>query len=254
MTLNQNINSNILQQFQKLWERMAEINTHIALVNKEIEVVKTHIQELIGIDVSNLTTFEDLSNLEFNLKQYTDESIDSIPQPDLTDYATKDEIPDLSDYLTKNEMYYEGDPTKDIRIKYNSIPVDAYNHENNIYIGGNYDSSTLVDDYQNVVIGHGAKSGMFKNVLIGNSVQATKGHSTILGHKAKGAAHSVAIGSAAQANGTCSIAIGSNCVNSTDYHIKFWAGATTTISALTGVQFGNIIFGISDSNLSPFSA
>jgi hypothetical protein len=37
-------------------------------VNKEIEVVKGHIQELIGIDVSNLTTFGDLSNLEESLK------------------------------------------------------------------------------------------------------------------------------------------------------------------------------------------
>jgi hypothetical protein len=30
--------------------------------NKEIEIVKGHIQELIGIDISNLATFEDLSN------------------------------------------------------------------------------------------------------------------------------------------------------------------------------------------------
>jgi hypothetical protein len=68
MTLNQNVNSNTIQQFQKLWERMSSINTHIALVNKEIEIVKNHIQELIGIDVSNLATFGDLTNLEDNLK------------------------------------------------------------------------------------------------------------------------------------------------------------------------------------------
>jgi hypothetical protein len=37
---------------------------------------------------------------------------------------------DLSSCVTKDEMYYEGDQTKDIRIKYNSTPVDAYNHEN----------------------------------------------------------------------------------------------------------------------------
>jgi hypothetical protein len=55
---------------------MSSINTHIALVNKEIEIVKNHTQELIGIDVSNLVTFGDLSNLEDNLKQYTDNAVD----------------------------------------------------------------------------------------------------------------------------------------------------------------------------------
>jgi hypothetical protein len=73
---------------------MSSINTHIALVNKEIEIVKSRIQELIGIDVPNLVTFGDLSNLEDNLKQYTDSAIDSV---DLSDYAMKDELPDLSD-------------------------------------------------------------------------------------------------------------------------------------------------------------
>jgi hypothetical protein len=61
MTLQQNINSNSLQQFQKLWERMALLNAHITEVNKEIEIFKSHIQELIGIDVSNLATLGDLS-------------------------------------------------------------------------------------------------------------------------------------------------------------------------------------------------
>jgi hypothetical protein len=50
---------------------MAALNTHIALVNKEIELVKSHIQELIRINVSNLSTLGDLSNLEVSLKQYT---------------------------------------------------------------------------------------------------------------------------------------------------------------------------------------
>jgi hypothetical protein len=51
-TINQNIKSDSLQQFQKLWERISFLNKVISLVNKEI-VVKSHIQELIGIDVSN---------------------------------------------------------------------------------------------------------------------------------------------------------------------------------------------------------
>jgi hypothetical protein len=100
MTLQQKPLSATLQQFRKLWE----INTHIALVNKEIETVKANIQELNRIDVSNLATFGDLSNLEDILKLYTDEAIEAIPQPDLTDYATKDEFPDLTNYATKNEI------------------------------------------------------------------------------------------------------------------------------------------------------
>jgi hypothetical protein len=91
MTLNQNINSNTIQQFQRLWERMLWINTHIALVNKEIEIVKSRIQELIRINISNLVTIEDLSNLE-----------DKNELPDLSDYATKEYVdsnePDLSNW------------------------------------------------------------------------------------------------------------------------------------------------------------
>jgi hypothetical protein len=40
----------------------SSINKIITMVNKEIEVIKSHIQELIGIDISNLASFEDLSN------------------------------------------------------------------------------------------------------------------------------------------------------------------------------------------------
>jgi 5,10-methylenetetrahydrofolate reductase len=100
--LQQNISSNSFQQFQKLWERMALLNAHITEVNTEIEIVKSHIQELIGIDVSNLATLGDLSSLEGNLKQYTDDAVSSV---DLTDYPTKDEIPDLSSYLKKSYIF-----------------------------------------------------------------------------------------------------------------------------------------------------
>jgi 5,10-methylenetetrahydrofolate reductase len=131
MIFNPTFESNSLQQFQKLWEKIATLNTHITLVNKEIEIVKSHIQELIGIDVSNLATFGDLSNLEDNLKHYTDAAVNSV---DLSDYATKKE---LSDYLTKSDMCYEGYPTKDLRIKYKTQEVHhEANHKNNIYIGG----------------------------------------------------------------------------------------------------------------------
>jgi Ca2+-binding RTX toxin-like protein len=218
---------------------MSSINTHIALLNKEIEIVKNHIHELIGIDVSNLVTIGDLSNLEDNLKQYSDDAIPDLSETlpidvsgitghnpddklvvkeyvdtvvssiDLSEYATKDELPNLSNCLTKSDMFYEGDPTKDIRIKYNSTPADSYNHENNIYIGGSFtNASTITYDSQNIVIGHGAKNDRFKNVLIGNNAQSTSGYSIMLGYNAKGYTHSVAIGADAQANGLCSIAIG----------------------------------------------
>jgi hypothetical protein len=45
------------------------------------------------------------------------------------------------------------------------------------------------------------------------------------------------------------IAIGGQCNNTTANYIKFWTGASSSYSELTGVQFGNIIFGISGTNL-----
>jgi hypothetical protein len=71
----------------------------------------------------------------------------------------------------------------------------------------------------------------------------------VIGYNAKGYTHFTAIGSDAQATGLCSIDIGSNCANSSNYYIKFWAKASTSHSDLTWVQFGNILFEISDTEL-----
>ena len=54
------------------------------------------------------------------------------------------------------------------------------------------------------------------------------------------------LGYSAQASGTFAIAIG---YNTTANSIKFWVGNDSTTSTLTEVPFGNIIFGISGSNL-----
>jgi hypothetical protein len=100
-------------------------------VNKELETIKISINEI------------DLSELECNLKQYTNEAIGSIPQPDLSNYLTKNHIynipqvqpipgeensnqngslfvtksyvdnfvnnsqPNLSNYLTMNDVYVQ---------------------------------------------------------------------------------------------------------------------------------------------------
>jgi hypothetical protein len=139
--------------------------------------------------------------LEDNLKQYTDNLI-----PDLSDYATKEYVdtnePYLSSCLAKTDMFYEGDPTNETRIKYNSNPDDGYNQKNNIYIGGSCTGTTLANDYQSVIIGYGSKNTKFRN----------------------------------------SIAIGAYCNNNTPDYIKFWTGNDLTTSSLTGVQFGNIIW------------
>jgi hypothetical protein len=217
-------------------------------VNKEIEVVKNNIQELIGIDISNLATLGDLSNLEDSLKQYTDNSI-----PNLSNYATKEYVntnePDLSSCLAKTDMFYEGDPTNEIRIKYNSNPDDGYNQKNNIYVGENYTGTTLIYDYQSVVIGYGSKNTRYKNVLIGNHTQNTLSYSTVVGFGAfvKGS-YGTTIGCYAKGYAN-SIAIGAYCNNNTTNYIKFWTGNDYTTSSLTGVQFGNIIFGVSGNNL-----
>jgi hypothetical protein len=49
-------------------------------------------------------------------------------------------------------MYYEGDPKKDLRIKYQAdISENTDNHKNNIYIGGFFTNEASPDnDWQNV--------------------------------------------------------------------------------------------------------
>jgi hypothetical protein len=188
---------------------MAVINTHISLVNKEIETVKAHIQELIGIDVSNLTIFGDLSNLEDNLKQNTDEAIDSIPQPDLTDYATKDEIPDLTNYATKLDLYYDGDPKKDLRIKYHADRTEnEANHKNNIYIGGSFYGSGTGSDWQNVIIGHCSITYSYRNVILGNNSNCDCCESICIGTESFAHGYSTTIGFDAQTNGLYGVVIG----------------------------------------------
>jgi hypothetical protein len=70
-----------------------------------------------------------------------------------------------------------------------------------------------------------------------------------IGYGSKTLAYYTAIGSGAQANGICNIAIGANCINSTQSLIKFWFGFNSTSSYIAGVQFGNVVFGISGTNL-----
>jgi hypothetical protein len=71
MTSNQNINSDSFHQFQKLRERISSLNEFLKVANKEIELVKKKLNEI------------DLSELEGSLKQYTNEAVSSLPQPDL---------------------------------------------------------------------------------------------------------------------------------------------------------------------------
>jgi hypothetical protein len=61
--------------------------------------------------------------------------------------------------------------------------------------------------------------------------------------------YSIAIGTNTHATGNYTIAIGNNCNNATQGLVKFWSGVSSTNNSITGVQFGNIIFRISGSNL-----
>jgi hypothetical protein len=197
---------------------------------------------LIWIDVSNLATLGDLSSLEESLKQYTDDSIQ-----DLSDYDTKEYVdtnePDLSSCLAKTDIFYEGDLTNEIRIKYNSNTDDGYNQKNNICVGGSYTGTTLTYDFQSVVIGYGSKNTRFKNELIGTHTQNTSSYSIIVGFGAQvNGSYGTTIGCYAKES-TNSITIGAYCNNNTANYIKFWAGNDYTTSSLTGVQFGNIILG-----------
>jgi hypothetical protein len=99
-------------------------------------------------------------------KRYVDQSI-----PNLSKYATKDEIPDLTEYAIKIEMYYEGDPKKDLRIKYQADRSDnEANHKNNIYIGGFFtNEESPANDWQNVIIGLCSTTYSYRNVILGNN-------------------------------------------------------------------------------------
>jgi hypothetical protein len=227
-------------------------------VNKEIEIVKSHLQELIGIDVSNLVTFGDLSNLEDNLKHYTDAAVDS---GDLSDYATKDELPDLSNCVSKSEMYYEGDPTKDVRIKYKTQEVDSEaNHKNNICIGGFFSEEGLLDnDYKNVVIGNAAANLSYNNVVIGNSSKCDDHEGVGMGSESCAHGYSISIGYYTQSKGEYGvtighkvetkeggIAIGANCTNSGVYGTGVgYSARTNNYSTTIGASALSGEYGIS---------
>jgi hypothetical protein len=228
----------------------------LKVANKEMELVKKNLNEI------------DLAGLEGSLKQYTDTAVSSISQPDLSEYLTRTHVlvvPSLPSFPGEDENPFK-DGNKSSTYFFVNILLSLVNagrlllrvgltlkivgffivislslmSKNDIYIGGSFtNTSTITYDSQNVVIGHGAKNDRFKNILIGNNAQTTSGYSTVFGYNVKGYTHSVAIGSDAQATYLCSIAIGSNCVNSSNYSIKFWAGASTTVSDLAGVDFGN---------------
>jgi hypothetical protein len=80
ITLNQHVISDSFHKFQKLSERISFLNKIISLVNKELELIKNSINEI------------DLSELEGSLKQYTDVTVEFIPQPDLTNNLTKSHV------------------------------------------------------------------------------------------------------------------------------------------------------------------
>jgi hypothetical protein len=74
----------------------------------------------------------------------------------------KDDLPDLSNCLAKSDMFFEGDPTNEIRIHYNSTPTDSYNHKNNIFIGGKYDGVEMSNNYNNIIIGYNENNSNYK--------------------------------------------------------------------------------------------
>jgi hypothetical protein len=115
-------------------------------------------------------------------------------------------------------MYYEDNPTKEIRIKYNSTPSDGYSQSNNIYIGGGYTGAISANDF---VIGHSAKNTKFKNVLIGNTPQNTSSYSTTIGFGTQvNRSYRTVIGYYAKGS-TNSITICAYCNNNTADSIKF---------------------------------
>jgi hypothetical protein len=155
----------------------------------------------------------------------------------LSDYATKEYLDsneqDLSSCVSKTKMYYEGDPTKEIRIKYNTPSTSSFDHENNIYIGGSYNGTTDTNDYQNIVIGHRSKSNSYKGVLIGCDSQNSS-NSVVIGNSTSSTTNSVVLCSQAQAT-NCSVAIGTECNNTSAYATSVGYKAKSTQANTTAL-------------------
>jgi hypothetical protein len=67
-----------IKERESLWNRISTISQYITQVNKEITVVKNNIVELIGVDVSNLATIDNITDLESELKNYVNKSVEEI--------------------------------------------------------------------------------------------------------------------------------------------------------------------------------
>jgi hypothetical protein len=83
---------------------------------------------------------------------------------------------------------------------------------------------------------------------IGTNCLNTTDYSTSVGYNAQSALGATSLGYSAKTTSS-GIAIGGQCDNTTAKYIKFWVGNDSTISTLAGVQFRNIILGVSGSNL-----
>jgi hypothetical protein len=133
---------------------------------------------------------------EFATKEYVDEKIEDIPPPDLTetladyvltstfntkiaDYALSSSLADyapsssLAAYMStedfNNQMFYEGDPSKDLRIKYamTGSTGATLTHDNNVYLGGKYNGTSSSSDFQNTVIGSNAEGKEYRSTVMG---------------------------------------------------------------------------------------
>jgi hypothetical protein len=75
-------------------------------------------------------------------------------------------------------MFYEGDPIKEIRIKYKTLSsVNEFNHERNVCIEGFYGRTQEQSDWQNFTIGFSSKDVSYRNVLIGNNTRNLNNYS-----------------------------------------------------------------------------
>jgi hypothetical protein len=103
-------------------------------------------------------------------------------------------------------------------------------------------------NYENIIIQYDASSDSALGTAIGYGTKSNM-YSTAIGQNSQAnGTYSIGIGRNAQATNSYGVTIGINCINTNSQYIKFWIG-TSSVSALTGVQFGNIIFGINNNDL-----
>jgi hypothetical protein len=165
-------------------------------------------------------------------------------------------VADLAPYMStedfNNQMFYNGDPSKDLRIKYGMTgsTETTVTHDNNVYLGGKY-CGTSSSEYQNTVIGSNSEAQQHQSTVVGFGASTTHPNSVVIGVNSKQTAqsNSVVIGVNVEGQGKNSIVIGneltsttSNCASiGNQYVTTFYLGPIKITVSGSTLVFNNVL-------------